>query len=436
MMPPLGPPHIPPAIDPEAEKLAGYLRSQFMDQALSDCTLELRYSDDNCPPLRMAAHRMVLGRSEALRQIMIADAASGSPGAMGLRTVLVQSDNKYLRSDSFSTAVQHLYGAPLFTIPEPPPESNGLQTAGSIIEKFNFVLGYAASGHVLQYDPLVIRGMELIGRSLTWDTLERALEFAIGDSDARGTVDLHRRFPCGDRVDILLNAIVAFLVNNFPVGFKLDTSVVDPPSYRRLPEVPDFPQTPQTPEDTRHTPQQKQTPIARGTNLNVKGRRPGLSHIKFGDLSPDSLSDSSDPRFSAGPNAYPAKRPSSSDVQALSRVLLNLPFSMLKETLESGGHGNVTGWANSDTRHQVIRDVVAEREARRHRARDAVKAGLVPNAHAIDHRLHSSQPQSDNEWDVLGWREEVVPFGNPDIPCLGRVWEMLPSALNGGALYP
>ncbi|KAL0933686.1 uncharacterized protein CTRU02_210485 [Colletotrichum truncatum] len=381
--------------------LAAYLRSQFRDTALADCTLELRYLDDRAPPVRIPGHRLVLARSQVVKNILETESFETSPPGTN-RTILLQSEDKYLRSDAFWMAVQHLYAFPLLELPEP-STNGGLTLAGSADDRFDFALGYAAAGHALGWHPIVVRGLEIASHSLSWATIERAIEFALADVPGRASADRHTQFAYGDPVQILMNGIINFLVNNFPPDFTLDTSVSDPERFARIPFVPASP------------PAREGTPtIARGTS--AKDRRSRPMHIQFGDLAvnQDAGSKGSEP-------APPS--PQQRNIQSvLSTILINLPFAFLKPTLESSGYGNVNGWANVEARHHIMRAVVNERETRRGRALEAVKAGAVPHAESILYGLQSVEPRQGEEWNGLGWREEVVSYVNGDAPSLGRQW--------------
>ncbi|KAK1624181.1 hypothetical protein BDP81DRAFT_330471 [Colletotrichum phormii] len=415
MMPgPIPPPHMmhPGHEHQGLDDMAAYLRSQFRDPAFADCTLELRYLDDRAPPVRLPGHRLVLARSQAVRNVLEADnVESSSPGAN--RTILLQSDDRYLRSDAFWMAVQHLYAFPLLDMPE--PASNGNFTmAGNADDRFDFALGYAAAGHILAWQPIVFRGMEIASHSLSWSTLERALGFALGDLPSRASADRHSQFVYGEPVHVLMNGIISFIINNFPPDFTLDTSVADPERFARLPIA-----------STSLPPREGTPTIARGTAGQDRRARP--MHIQFGDLAlgPDNTPNGSD--STSQPSQQHHIR------STLSTILINLPFAYLKPALESSGYGNVNGWANVEARHHIMRAVVSERENRRSRVVEAVRSGAVPHAESILYSLQSADPHQNEEWHALGWREDVVSYVDGDAPSLGRQWVplMAPPQQNG-----
>ncbi|KAF3347949.1 hypothetical protein VDGL01_07491 [Verticillium dahliae] len=405
------------------EGLFGYLQSQFTDLTFVDCTLELRYLDDRAPPVRIPGHRLVFARSQPLRNLLQTTSHSDSHSrGMDAETILLKTDDKYINSSTFWMAIQRLYSFPLLSGP-PEGASMGdgnLTLAGNADTRFDFALGYAAAGKLLNWDPIIQRGMQVAADHLSWSTLEKALEFILGDLPGRASADRHAPFAYGEQVQILMTGVISFIINNFPAYFRLDTSVADPESFARIPNVP-------APAKSTGTP-----PIAHGTSVHLgAGRRARPMHIKFGDMGGSSASQDQDGANGEVPNLTPQQRAVNS---TLSRVLLNLPFAYLKPALESSVYGNVSSWANSEARHQIMVSVVSERELRRLRALEGVKEGRVPHAGQIRHSLQSVEPRNGGDvWHILGWQEEMVPY-HGEGASLGRKWTPLMYAReNGGS---
>ncbi|KAL2759939.1 hypothetical protein ACRALDRAFT_2038694 [Sodiomyces alcalophilus JCM 7366] len=425
-MPP--PPMMQPRRDAPDDGLVAFLQSQFQDPALTDCVLELRYTDDRAPPVRIPAHRLVLARSRALGSLLHNASATGdsSPSGAANRIIVLQSDDKYLRSDAFWMAVQRLYGFPLLEVPEPAGMGDeGLTMAGTTDSRFDFALGYAAAGHLLSWTPVVVRGLDIASRQLTWTALEKALTFALGDVADRASADGHTRFTYGEVVQMIMDGIVSFIINNFPAFFRLDTSVADPEGFARIPPVP----VASAKATTTTTTTTNGPTIARGTSVRLaQGRWPRPTHIKFGDINDTPAGQEGGNAGTGGTDAGPPLTAEQRTVNAtLSRVLLNLPFAYLKPVLESTGY-SVPGWASSEMRHQIMVSVVSEREARRARALDAVREGRVPHAAEIRRGLERVEPRhGGGVWHALGWQEEVVPYRG-DAPSLVRNWVPLSPA--------
>lgn len=415
------PPHMMSQVD-DADDLINYIQHFFGNPELSDCTLELRYIDDRAPPVRIPGHRIILARSSELR----AQVARLNPAAGPSQVLPILTKNRWVRSDSFYIAVQRLYGMPLFQIP-PGFKHSDTADAASMADRFDFALSYAAAGLLLGWDPVIRRGCEVAIHLLNWQTMERALEFALEEHCDEGT---HDKFKYGEGCRAILNAVVNYIIHNLPPNFTIDSSLPEPTQYARLPPHPS-----QARSSVEQQQQQPSSPsIARGTSVSLgKGRRSQqITGIQFGDLS---LGEGKNSAASETPKASQQARPVLHKI--LSSVLVNLPFSQLKMALESAGSVAGNNWANAEYRYRIIQDAVAEREARRLSALEAVKAGLVEGSESILKQLSSPEPRYCDQWAVLGWQEEINPFANPNRPTLGRQWVPLAGPQNGHrAEYP
>ncbi|KAF4968837.1 hypothetical protein FSARC_3866 [Fusarium sarcochroum] len=426
MMPNAGPPpHMMSPMD-DAEGLVGHFQQQFGSPELADCVLELRYVDERAPPVRIPGHRILFSRSAELVTAMSKQISRPNPNVPSLPTVVLETKSKWIRSDSFYIAVQRLYGLPLFTIPPPPAglKQGAATDAGTLMERLEFALSYAASGHLLRWDPVTRRGCEIAMQLLNWQTVEKVLEFALEDHRDEGSYDV---FKYGDGSRAILNETVSFIVNNLHPGFKIDTSVTDPPNYARLP-----PQTALTSNATNR--KLSPPPIARGTSVHLgKGRRSQqISGIQFGDLS---LTDG---KVSPASDASGASQQQRTPLHAiLSRVLLNLPFDTLKSLLESATSNKANGWPNAELAYRVVKDTVSERERRRLHIVELVKTRQFPEWEVVWQQLSKPEPRYVGLWSALAWQEEVLPFGPSDSPALGRTWiPFMQSQNSSQAAYP
>ncbi|KAH7175411.1 hypothetical protein EDB81DRAFT_673686 [Dactylonectria macrodidyma] len=423
MMPNLGlPPHMIPSTD-EADGLVGHMRQHFAALEFADCVLELRYADARAPPVRLPGHRIVLSRSTELAGLIAQQFSQPRSGSSSLPTLLLETKSKWIRSDSFYLAAQRLYGLPLFSIP-PPPAGMKQSDAESAAERLDFALSYAAAGHILHWESVMRRGCEIALQLINWQTMERALEFALEDHVDMGS---HDTYKYGEGSRAILNEIVSFIINNMAPNFILDTSVGEPEHLRRLPPYPTPPATPNFP---KHSP----PAIAHGSSLKM-GRNRRSQHItgiQFGDLS---IADGKNPALENQEASQLALPPSQA---IISRVLLNLPFAHLKMVLESPGPNSANGWSNTEHRHRVIKDVVAERERRRLHAVDAIRDGRVAGWELMSKQLSTPEPRYFDQWTApLGWLEEILPYGNPEGPTLARMWSPLKGPQNGTkAEYP
>ncbi|KAG5988062.1 hypothetical protein E4U43_004845 [Claviceps pusilla] len=412
-----GPGPLPPLIPHDhsnGDGLVEYMQQHFGDSEFADCTLELRYVDDRAAPVRIPGHRLIFARSRVLGALL-RNQTLHLTSERNSHTLLLETGDKWLRSDSFYTSVQRLYGLPLLPLPlhVRPDSSPSLADAGTTSDQLDFALSYAAAGHLLEWASIVRRGCEVATRLLSWHSMDKMMEFALEGHIDNGSGDL---FKYGDGSKIILSALVTFIVHHLPPTFTLDVSSTDPKRYARLPDHPP-PPPPAAAESS--IAKQPATIIARGSSVQFgKGcRSQPIRGIQFGDLSMGEEIDASE---SETPKATQQAQPVETAV--LSRTLINLPFSQLKMVLESASSGNVHGWANAELRYRIVRNAVEEREARRLRALDAVVGGRVPDSERIRAALGSPSPQDIGPWSVLGWQEEILPYGNADGPALGRKW--------------
>lgn len=412
MQPNTQPPFSPPGFDvDEAMGFVDRISQMFARPEFADCEIVLviperltstnsQYPGKPNGPLRLPAHRLILAHHPMLGSIM----QEQSHQADGSREVRITSDDPFLRADSLWRAIKYVYGCRYVPLPlDIEKESD--------VEKFHFSLGYAAAGALLDLPPISISGVREASKLVSWDTLEKGLEFAL--TDALINVDhlrdgqhplLQIRYRYGPYVGELVEKIMMFLIMHFPSNFTLDTTVEDS-RYVRLPTLPAAPTSPQgqsRPEVGHYNPTGQNT--SRMSSIN----------IRFGDMD---LGEANG-RYSSSPSQQ-----SSGQNTALSRVLLNLPFEMLKSLLESNSLGGVPGWQTIQDRQRVMSDVVAEREARRLRFIQELTAGNYPGP-VPSEGLRSKEPQLlKGPWNNVCWKEECLPTA--DVPMMVRTWAPL-----------
>jgi hypothetical protein len=335
---PPGIPHILPAPN-DINGLIGHLQSQFGKSALSDYVIELRYMDDRAQPLHFPGHGILLSRSATLAKL-ISERNEGSEGALAdPKTLLIETSDRFLRTEEFVMAIRYLYGGPLLETAQIRAIPFMQRTKPAIARHhMQMALGYAAAGNLLQISRVTQRGMDIACHLLSWDTIEVALDFALDGGLAKvwyarmpsnsmdeihSTVDAgqdpHNQPTYGTFSNLFLDRILAFIANNFPADFILDTRAPQDPQNPRLQIVPE-----------RH-------------NSPAHSR---LSSISFGDHpSEESM------RFG-------------SPTTVLSHILFSLPIPLLCSVLESPRLGSSTSWGNPSTRLQLKEAVMAEREKR------------------------------------------------------------------------
>ena len=361
----------------DLDGLAAYVQSLFGEHIFADTILHVRFANVNgraVAPFACPGHGILLARSPVLKQLLLKQAASDN-GKMLPREIYLDADDRYIRGDSLWHALQRLYGRPLLsTETMPDPASPHATNPGASLEadKFDLALGYVVSGNMLQIPPVIHRGIDVACQLVSWQTLEKALEFGLSGG-------LHPEWTNGQfyenagpptygpHANMLVHTAMNFIIANFPSHFEFDHNAAEPKHNRRLP-------------------------------LFVETRRhnPKLSSIKFGEL-PAEVTDTT-PHDSTSAHAI------------LSRIFVNLPFPLLKFALESQGLGAASNGAPSGLRSHVMHEVVNEREKRRTRVKEDIKVSNEERAANLQ------------LWQTVGFQETVKIDPLRKVPVLNRTW--------------
>lgn len=391
-----------PDLHDDGDRFLDYVRQHFANFEFADCELQLDCVGETAASIQIPGHRLVFARSSALRRLV--NELPPASAELSLPTLRLETGSKWLNPNAFYMAAQRLYGMPLLPFAlHGRTEPSGFSDAGTSLEQVEFALSYAAAGDMLSWAPVVLRGCEVASRLVSWNTAEKLMDFALEDFIDTG---MSEHFKYGDGSRVILNAVVGFLASKLSPSFQLDKSFDDPKSYIRLPEHPTSPKA-----ATAVPPVAASSP-----SVQIgKGRRSKqIVGIQFGDLSIDEDLNG----HGAEAKAHAQAEPNS----VLSRILLNLPFSLLKLIMHPVGSGSSNEWASRDTRHRVLNSAIEVREARRLRAAAAVFRGLVPDADAKRAALQAAYPQNIGRWSILGWQECVSQTASPDGLALERKW--------------
>lgn len=386
-----------------------FLRHGLMDKTFADCTLEVRFADinefqdhpayhPNLKSLRMPAHRFILSRSPVLADLM--KAQNTVPGGV----VFLDIKDEWMRSDTFWYSLRGLYGWSF--------HEGVLHTElphRDARDDMKNALSYVATAHYLQLPWIFPVAIHQVTRLLHWNTIELAIKFV----SKMAALSSHRD---GAAVPELFDQVLGWLIQNFPVDFVLDVNVGDC-GFSRLPTTLTAPKADKGAAIANGTscgshsrqPSKNQTQLPRHSRLSSNIR---LSQIKFGDMSPTKDADA-------------PRAPNSTD-KILSRIVLNLPFELLKRVLEHPNLGKLTGEFDNDSRHAIFTAIIAEREARRLRALSEKGDAQL---RILQERLEgASAPVAvahmDDFWvNSMGFREEVF-IG--DQPYLVHTWSQGP----------
>ncbi|ROW03316.1 hypothetical protein VSDG_01374 [Cytospora chrysosperma] len=408
--PPSQPPFNPDGFEVgDAMAFTEQISSMFARPDFADCQLYLAIPDQltsvnsqhpGAPngPLRLPAHRLILSTNRVLRDLLQEKAGQSDE----LVEVRIASDDPFLRADAMWRAVKYVYGCRYVPFPM------GLQRE-SDVEKFHFVLGYAAAGALLEVPHISINAMVEASRLLSWDTVEKGLEFVLRDSvitpnrmDGPQTPLFPQfQYKHGIYVNELVGKIMMFIITNFPSNFVLDTTVEEP-RYSRFPASPGK-------QSAAEVSSHNAPPVGQLSS------RLASINIRFGDMDPSENNGRGQPAEQQHSHGYRA---------SLSRILLNLPFEMVKFLLESNGIGGVSGWQTVQDRRRVIPSVIAQREARRREFISRLKWDRWQQDRAPTEGLASEDPQLlESGWNSVCWEEQCML--DAEMPVMDRRWKPL-----------
>ncbi|KAK0707704.1 hypothetical protein B0H67DRAFT_602967 [Lasiosphaeris hirsuta] len=409
----------------EQEDSIAFLNSGVEDSTFNDCIIEMHFPDSprnqDHPDhnhlrqiVTMPGHRFILSRSRTLAGIMKAQRTA--PGGR----LILNLHGEYLRSDVFCCALRTLYGWSLGD--GIPPTELRLR---DIRDDFNLTLSYIATAQYLQLSWVQSAMVQRAGRMLFWETIELAVNFVMPNI----VLASHLRHEEFSLVG-LLGPILHFIVKNFPKDFVLDVNTGNY-GFTRLPIV--APPQNQNPVTVAHgtaggqhsrqhsrQPPKVQSHALRNTRVSTN---PRLSSIKFGDLSP--------PERNGYAQTTQARRAPSPHETILSRILLNLPYELLKQILEDPNLAGAMGELNPYTRQIIIGEIIAEREARRLRTLDKANTQLQFLQEALEKAAAPLVVEQMGDFLVnnMGFKEEMC-LG--DVPFLVHTWSP-PNSGSGSA---
>ncbi|KAK3349619.1 hypothetical protein B0T25DRAFT_246874 [Lasiosphaeria hispida] len=401
---------------PEQDDSIAFLNSGVEDNTFNDCIIEMHFPDSphyqdhpDYNHLRqivtMPGHRFILSRSRTLAGIM--KAQHTAPGGR----LVLNLHGEYLRSDVFCCTLRTLYG---WSVGDGiPPTELRLR---DVRDDFNLALSYIATAQYLQLGWVHSASVQRASRMLFWETIELAVNFVLPNI-VLSSHSRHAEFSLMG----LLGPILHFIVKNFPKDFVLDVNAGGY-GFTRLPIVaPPQNQNPATiahgttgGQHSRQT-SKSQSHILRNTRVSTN---PRLSSIKFGDLSPPERNGYGG---AAPPETTQSRRAPSPHEALLSRILLNLPYELLKQVLEDPNLAGISGELNPFARQTIIGEIIAEREARRLRTLDKANAQLQFLQEALEKAAAPLVVEQMGDFLVnnMGFKEEMC-LG--DVPFLVHTW--------------
>jgi hypothetical protein len=332
--------------------LRDYISMQFGNQESADTVIELTEMNRAKPATVLPVHSLLLAQSPTLLTMLAQNSVTDTK-----RLVRITARDKFLLAPAFVEVLHHLYGAPLLNVHDlvqglRPFRLNDPETTAIVLQSMTRSLAHAATGCFLEMPAVTSNAMECAKRLLRWDTVERALSFALDGGltpnwqsrsrsfstyerqrTTNGASDRQVSLPTyGEYSGQFLQNIVDFLAYNFPKSFQFFSGAPQLLENPRLPTVLD-------------------------SRPSISD--PRLSRIQFGEMSAE---------LSGRPDFV---------TTTLSSILVSIPFPVLKVLLEHSGVSSRVGWPKvAEIMHLVIR----ERESRRQNVLASKRVAAGPDA--------------------------------------------------------
>lgn len=328
--------------------LSRHMLMQFGRPDFADYVLHIEHANDLFPPASIPVHGINVARSPSLFSLM--NTINNHPnGNMNSPNVLqVTFTDRFVTTFAFFEVLRHLYGAPLLCSSAPiqlPPNTLEPEIFADIQRRrMRHALAYVASGHFLNLDLVIVHGLEVAEKLLSWDTLELALNFALDggldaswmmkDEASMQTNGVSNNDSHHSRVHSaplaqptfgifstqFLHQILLYLVHSLPPTFALDLKAAQ---LRESPRLP---------------------PSAEPRPSVSSISNPRLRQIRFGQLPVEE---------------EPLLSPTNT---LISSILISLPFPVLKFLLE---HPVLHVRQEAEQKTSILHALVHEREERR-----------------------------------------------------------------------
>lgn len=341
-----------------------HLTKIFETRDLADWTIQVVPPNGTYPPVAYPSHGVIISRSEVLRYLM-----GIRLHARPMTAVITLSPPRYVLPPAFEAALNYLYNDATLT----PTECaryfafNADNTRITVKNyQMDFCFSYWLSGHILGLAAVVEAGLELLKEYLDWDTAEmmikeslevkNAQNFASSPNGAILTPSSANETP--SPIAFRQKTITATGIDELDILAVLLTSIE---SGKLVVDLSEFNL------DTGH-PHVLQSYLP-DVQQNIKSNR-ALASITFGSLPTTTSSTSktharlSKPVFSSS-NATDTQTFSPTE-QALSAILLNVPFTELNELFK----GLLQSFADDDVL-DLFTKVIQERELRRIRVAES-----------------------------------------------------------------
>ncbi|KAK4162836.1 hypothetical protein QBC43DRAFT_290646 [Cladorrhinum sp. PSN259] len=400
------------------QNVVDWLREAAYDSSFHDCSIEVSFTPsqeffDHLGYSQLAfvstlhGHRLVFSRSSTLKETMRAQFVQAG-GVVRLGKIA----DEYVRPDVFRHALGTLYAYELDNMPFPSD-----LTYRDHRDEFKTALSYIATARYLRLAKVEMQAAERASLLLDWGTIEAAVRF-VALNEAYSS-----RSPEAGVLHIT-KAVVEWLAQSFPLNFAIDMNAGDA-GFRRLPLHQLPPQNVPAPTIVNgtsaeaHSRQSSRSQVQMPRDLRVSSN-PRLSQISFGEIT---SAENAPPSPSLFPNtgySQPRHVPCPKS-HTLSKILLHLPFKLLKAVLEHPLLAQPLGLYNTVDRFAMVSRVIAAREAMRTYVVDKANSEFRSYQTLLESASKDVviRTQEDFWVNTMGFKEEVF---QGDIPFLVRKW--------------
>ena len=383
----LNSPQYPPTTIPFSQALlVAHLLRNFNLPEYADCRLFLRHKDERFGTIQWYLSTLLLAQSTKLRAMIQAS----ETGTDGRRIIQIILTDRFVNPKSMEAVLRVCYGESPQAFTGTTSQDQLSKTRTEVLKPWmEETLSFAAAGCLLQMDDVVLRGLDIASKILSWENLESALSFSLESEIERGRntsasvipsyrpphpIGGERSSSCefnghqpemtpttddsnalttstsasGDyhppqphtAFDLLMHCL-RFLTDNFPIAWQLDVSA------RPLAEVDRLPATAES-----------RSPLSKSRLCNIQfGDRPSEATATLGDRN-----------------------------MLVSTVLLSLPHIWLDYLLKAVG----------EPIRREISSIVKERERRRH---------IVLRSQSVSREQRDAA--KDYEWAEAAYEESV-----------------------------
>ena len=379
--------------------LVAHLLRNFNLPVYADCRLILTHKEERFGLTQWYLSSLLLAQSTKLRDLLQASRT----GTDGRKLIQLTLTDRFVTPRSMEAVIRVCYGESPYAFSGTNPQDQFSRTRTEALTPWmTDTLSYAAAGFLLKMDSVVLRGLDIASKILSWENLEKALSFGLESEIERGRsasasvipayrslnpVDGEHSSSCaynslpsqetpttdnsnvptsstsasGDyrspqpqsAFDLLMHCL-RFLTDSFPVSWRLDVSA------RPLADVDRLPVTAES-----------QSPLSKSR----------LCTIQFGDRPSEATAKSTDRNL------------------LVSTILLSLPHIWLDYMLKSVGE---------PIRHEIT-SIVKERERRRY---------VVLRNQSISWEQRVSA--KDYEWAEAGYEESVQTSNDGEVTLSRR----------------